>query len=164
MNDDRSSGAERAVRLICRADENGVHVVSRRRLAKVAPPSEPLEEEERGGQRRSGFWIEVRDDEDRLRYRRVVADPLAGEVEVPGDAGSFTRRPVAPDSVTFALLVPDIDGAEHVSLMRGPSEGAAARQTGRLADRTGEIARLSLHDNAPGGASEPGGDSARPGG
>ena len=69
---DRSIGPESAVRLICRADDNGVRVISSRPLAKIVPPSEPIGDDDLHGQPRSGFWIEVRDEQERPRYRRVI--------------------------------------------------------------------------------------------
>lgn len=145
-----------AVRLICAVEGDGVRVLSRRRLTKVVPPSEPIDDQEAGraGQW-SGFWIEVRDDRDRVRYRRVVADPLAGEVEVPGGDGSFTRRESARASAAFALLVPDLPDADHVSLVRGGAAPAATARAFALAARTGEVARLSLREEAPAGDAAP---------
>lgn len=145
-SDSRTPGP--AVRLICTADDDGVRVVSRRRLAKVVPPSEPLDDELVTTTGRAGFWVEVRDADERVRYRRVLPDPLSGEVEVPGGQGSFTRQTSAQASATFALLVPDVPGADHVSLLRGgpPARGPQALGT---AGRTGEIARLALDDEEP---------------
>jgi len=158
MTDDTSGpGRPRpAVRLICTADGDGVRVVSRRRLTKVVPPSEPLEDPESGtAEQWSGFWLEVRDERERVRYRRVVADPLSGEVEVPGGDGSFTRRASARASATFALLVPDLPDADHVSLVRGGAAPTAPDAAFALAESTGEVARLPLHEEAPAGNADP---------
>lgn len=142
MTNDERGAMPRAVRLICTADEQGVRVVSRRRLETVVPPSEPIgEENEQNMQRRTGFWIEVRDAEERPCYRRVIADPLPDSIEAPTAGGGFTRRKVTPRHATFALLVPEIEEADHVSLLRGtPVAGAALRA------RFGEVARLPLRD------------------
>jgi hypothetical protein len=130
----------RAVRLICTADEQGVRVLSRRHLESVVPPSEPIGgEHEEKMQRRSGFWLELRDAEERPCYRRVVADPLPDEIEAPSAGGTFTRRKVLPGSTTFALLVPDLDEADHVSLLRGTAVAGVVSRA-----RFGEIARLPL--------------------
>ena len=132
----------RAVRLICTADEQGVRVISRRRLESVVPPSEPIGGgHEENMQRRSGFWVELRDAEERPCYRRVVADPLPDEVEAPSAGGTFIRRKVSPGSTTFALLVPDLDEADHVSLLRGTAVAGVVTP-----GRFGEIAQLPLHD------------------
>ena len=111
----------------------------RRSLEKVVPPSEPLGEEDEPNLPRSGFWIEVRDAKERPCYRRVIGDPMPDTAEVPAEDGHFTRIKAARENVTFALLVPDLDEADHVSLLRGtPIAGAAPGA------RSGEIARLPL--------------------
>ncbi len=142
-----AAGPGRAVRLICAVGDDGVRVVSRRALTKAVPPSEPLEE---ASGPRSGFWIEVRGADEQVRYRRVVPDPLAGEVEVPGDDGSFTRRRAAVGS--FAVLVPDLPGAEDVVLVRGEPAAGDVAGVAPLAVRAEDVARLPLHgDGAPAG-------------
>lgn len=148
-----------AVRLICTVQGDEVRVASRRRLTKIVPPSEPLAgagSAQEGEAARSGFWLEVRDAADQVRYRRVVPDPLAAEVEVPGPEGSFTRRPAAPGA--FALLVPDLPGADHVSLIRSGPLPVTGRTVSALAARTGEVARLALHDDPGDGRAEDGAD------
>ena len=132
-----------AVRLICDVADRGVRVVSRRRLAKVAPPTESFADADPAAPR-SGFWIEVRDAQGRTRYRRAVPDPLTDRHEAPGPNGSFVQIR-GRGSDRFALLVPEIEDGEDVVLMRGTSiAGAAAAGGPRRA--TGEIARLSLRD------------------
>ena len=95
----------------------------------TVPPSDPLDYEAAS----VGFWAELRDADDQPLYRRVIADPLGADIEVPQAPGdpSPTRLP-APDG-SFAVLVPDLPGADHVSLIRGepsPTGGIArARPT-----------------------------------
>jgi hypothetical protein len=141
MSDERGV-VPRAVRLICTADEQGVRVVSRRRVEMVVPPSELIGgPDEPSMDRRTGFWVEVRDARERPLYRRVIADPLPGNLEVSAGGGNFTRRKIAPGEVTFAVLVPDLGDGDHVSLLRGTPSTA-----GRLRARSGEVARLPLRD------------------
>jgi hypothetical protein len=103
----------------------------------TVPPSDPLDYEAST----VGFWTELRDADDQALYRRVMADPFEADVEVPGKRGdpSFTRRP-APPRGSFAVLVPDLPGADHVSLIRGeaPTTAGVARA------RPTEVARLLL--------------------
>jgi hypothetical protein len=139
VTDDEREPTPRAVRLICSAGEKGLRLVSRRRLEAVVPPSEPIGEESE--QRRTGFWIEVRDAEERPVYRRVIADPLPDEIEVSAEDGTFARRKAGAADATFALLVPDLDEADHVSLVRGTAIAGAARRP-----RSGEVGRLPLRD------------------
>jgi hypothetical protein len=141
--DERNSQSGRAVRLICRADEHGVRVVSRRRLNALVPPSDEVEDVDSRG--RAGFWIEVRDAAGNPSYRRVMADPLADEIEVSEEDGTLFRRRITAGAITFALLVPDLDGADHVALLRGVPAG------GRPGVAAGEVARLPLRGQVPGG-------------
>jgi hypothetical protein len=127
------AGPQRVWRLVCAVTDEGVRILSRRQVEMILPPSDPLEEVPRG----VGFWAELRDADERALYRRVMADPLEADIEVPGEPGepSFTRLP-APPGGAFAVLVPDLAGADHVSLVRGEPGVARARAA--------EVARLPL--------------------
>lgn len=138
------SRPEPAVRLTCTVEEDGVRVVARRRVTKVVPPSDPIDQEDRN---RSGFWIEVRDVADRARYRRVQPDPLARTVEVPAEDGGFTAREVDPRGTTFSVLVPDLDDGDHVALLRGgadPGPAGGPRTASPGPPGPTEVARLAL--------------------
>ena len=142
--------AEPAVRLTLTADDEGVRVLERRRLSKRLPPSDLFAES--GGNdasgsppQRSGFWVEVRDRADRVRYRRVLADPLVPRIEVSNGDGTFTNQPAA-GPVTFSVLVPDLADGEEVVLVRDTPTAASLRSVTTVGPRraTGELARLSL--------------------
>jgi len=108
------------VRLICTADEQGVRVVSRRRVEKVVPPSELIgAADEPSMDRRTGFGSRCGTRRSGPFTGGVIADPLPGDVEVSAGGGNFTRRKIAPGEVTFAVLVPDLGDGDHVSLLRG---------------------------------------------
>jgi hypothetical protein len=130
------AGPRWAWRLFGAVTDEGVRIVSRRRVEMRVPPSDPLDYEAAT----VGFWVELRDADDQALYRRVMGDPLKADIEVPQAPGdpSPTRLPAPAGS--FNVLVPDLLGADHVSLMRGepaPTHGIArARPT--------EVARLPL--------------------
>lgn len=133
-----SDGRPSAWRLICTLDRDGFRVVSRRRVHMTTAPSDPVSDPHEP----TGFWIEVRDADGRVQYRRGIASPVDEELEAPADPeeGTFTRVPVEPLG-TFALLVPESDGADHVAVLRAaPASGARARRT--------ELARVPLHVEA----------------
>lgn len=142
-NNENSAPVDRAIRLVCVADADGVRVTSRSRLAKVVPPTESLPDVSSAAGR-SGFWVEVRDAADRVRYRRVMADPLPSRLEAPAENGGFGQLPGAPSTGTFTVLVPDLDDGEELVLMRGSGRGAGPATA---ADRvSGELARISLRE------------------
>ena len=131
-----AQGPQRAWRLVCTTDAAGqVRVRSRRRVEMIVPSTGPLAEASPA----TGFWVELRDAEERTRYRRAMPDPLEAEIEVPAEPGGEGFAHVrAPGRRTFSVLVPDIEGADHVALVRG----GRTRRAG--APRVEEIARLPL--------------------
>lgn len=131
------AGKQWVWRLVCVISDEGARVKFRRRVEMTLPPSGPL-----GFSPESvGFWAELRDADERPRYTRIMEDPFEANVEVPGGPGEppFSRHP-APPGGAFVVLVPDLPGADHVSLMRG--EPANARGIGDT--RPAEVARLPL--------------------
>ena len=122
-----------AWRLVCTTDAEGrIEVRSRRRVEMIVPPAGPLDDAARA----AGFWVELRDAEERTQYRRAMPDPLEAEVEVPAEPGAEGFAHVrAPGRRAFSVLVPDLDGADHVALVRGGRGRRAGAQ---------EIARLPL--------------------
>jgi hypothetical protein len=137
----RGAGPERVWRLVCAVTDEGIRVVSRHRVEMTLPPADPFEDVPGT----VGFWVELRDAEEHALYRRVMADPVEADIEVPGEPGdpSFTRVP-APPGGAFSVLVPDLPGADHVSLVR--AEPADTRRAIRA--RQAEVARLPLTDES----------------
>jgi hypothetical protein len=142
-----------AWRLICEYAPDGVRVVSRRRLHKVLPPSAPIESTRQG----AGFWLEVRDAREQPQYVRALRNPLQSEAEVAGEDGRIRRVSVAAARGAFALLVPEIEGSDHISLLERRS-GVGVAGVARTGGTGGpaEVARLSLlsPDGPTGSAAE----------
>jgi hypothetical protein len=134
-------GPPAAWRLLCAYDRTGaVRVVSRRRIQKVVPPSEPLDPT----RRQAAFWLEVRDAQEQPQYVRAMRNPIPeyAEVPPPPGGGRFSNVPAAGREGAFALLVPDLPGGDHVSLLQrapGRPGSAGARSAGPA-----EVARLPL--------------------
>lgn len=97
------------------------------------------------GDKSRGFWIESIDTQGRVRYRELMADPLAG-MEQSDDDGQVTRLPHAQHDVTIELLVPDVVGIAELHLVSNPpttvvhhdGESWPKRSVLRLSPKAGE--------------------------
>jgi hypothetical protein len=142
-----------AVRLTFRYEGERVELVGRQRLEKRARASDPiLDRGERA--RLEGSWLELRDGEGRTLYRRVLHEPIAFSVEVPGDEadGSLARRTVEDPRGTFFVIVPELKGAREVVLFaspppkRGRERGEGDRREARAAREIGRFDLLKAGD------------------
>ena len=117
-----------AIRLTLEYEGTDVRVISGQRVRMTAPPSDPVDEYE--GQ--AGFWFELRDQDDRVLYRRVVSNPIRSDVEVlSGDpVRPFTHVSLPDPSGTFTLVVPD-SGAGTLVLFGSPA-GEPAKEAREL--------------------------------
>jgi hypothetical protein len=133
----------RAVRLTFTYEGDQVSLASRQPVEMIAPPTDQLS----GYEGEQGFWIEVRNDREEALHRRVMQDPLRQDVEVfsPDPEHSVYRVPVEKVSGSFVVVVPELEEADHVSLMSSAAPSAAARAPAN------EFARFSLRPEREGG-------------
>ncbi|MGW1786107.1 hypothetical protein ACWCQQ_44595 [Streptomyces sp. NPDC002143] len=128
-----------AVRLIFEYEGTDIRLVSRQQVEMTPPPSDRLADR----QSAQGIWVEVRDADLNALYRRVLHDPVRYDTEVfSEDPGrSIARVPVETPRGTFAVLVPDIEAADHVALVGSPlgrtPRPAPAAEVARFAFRPG---------------------------
>lgn len=107
-----------AVRLIFAYEGGDLRLVSRQRVDMVTPPTDaPAAPAVMGG-----VWAELRDVRGQVLERRVVPDFQRGNVEVfgPEPTSSVSRAPVERPSGAFAVLLPEVAGADHVALLAAP--------------------------------------------
>ncbi len=146
-----NGGNPRAIRFVFSYEGDRVSLESAQRVEMLALPSHPVV----GYQGDSGFWVELRDDADRVVHRRVLHEPVQHSLEAypQGDDDQFTRA-VAPDPRgSFDVVVPDMAGAQVVSVFASlpepapPGEGEAAAvarvRSGRVRPAQ-EIARFPI--------------------
>ncbi|MFI7103459.1 M64 family metallopeptidase [Streptomyces sp. NPDC050161] len=138
-DDSTRSGQTTAVRLIFAYEGTDIRPFSSQRIEKTPPPGGPL------GARRDadgqGLWVEVRDAERQPLYRRGLRDPVPQDVEAFSHAPErpFIRVPLERPRGAFAVVVPDIEEADHAALLSGaPGLGQAATAT------VTEVARFPL--------------------
>jgi len=124
------------VRLIFEYEGRQVRLLSRQHLDMQPPPTDPVERYE--GQQ--GFWIEVRDKGGHVLHRQIMQDPMREDAEVFSDepGASVMRVPRSEVRGTFAVLVPDVEAADHLALMGSPPVAGAVREA------ASELARFPI--------------------
>jgi hypothetical protein len=140
----------RAIRLVFAYDGDQVRLVSRTRIEKVLPQTDQSAD----ALDFRGTWSEVRDAGGALLDRRVLVDPMPRDAEVFPEQldGEISRQPLERPTGVFTLLVPDVDGADHVAVLsnspgqvgvraaeRGPTELVRVDLTAR--EETGDDVR-----------------------
>ncbi len=133
----------RALRLIFSYKGSKPTLESRQEIEMTVPPSDRTYEYEQ----QSGFWVELRDLDDRVIYRRVMRNPMETEREAPsGDPKRpFTRVSPQNPQGTFAVLVPYVDSAEALVLCASPAgnPNQAAREVSRISIRVDLSSRIA---------------------
>lgn len=125
-----------SIRLTIEYSGTELRVVSQRRVAMLAPAS-PRRLTARPDER--GYWVELQDDRGALLHRQTLHEPIADSLEVPGaDGVSLARVPRERVAGRFFVVVPDVPGAQAVSIV-GPSS-----ETGESGAQTRELARFEL--------------------
>lgn len=139
------SGGPNAVRLIFSYEGNDIELISRQRVGVVTPPSEPMEGSLKG---QSGFWAEVRDEAEQPLHRQLMHDPVRHDAEVFSEdpERSVARIPLERPTGVFAVLIPEIEEADHLVFIGTPLEERPALAEAR------DIARFSLVDERRGEA------------
>lgn len=96
----------------------GVRRVAMRAPGHIEPPPDTV---------RSGFWLEVRDEQDNLLYHRPLHDPVRADIEVFGETDDepMIRVPATSREGRFEVIVPDYAQASHLSLYGGAREALA---------------------------------------
>lgn len=136
-----------AVRLTFTYEGDEVRLVSRQPVEMIIPPTDALS----GYEGEQGFWVEVRSGQDETLHRRIMDDPLRQDVEIfsPDPEQSVARTPVEKPSGIFTVLVPDLEEADHVTLMSSSAPGIAPEMAAR--GPATELARFSLRPGSEGG-------------
>jgi hypothetical protein len=105
----------RAIRLVFEYEGDDVRLVSRSRIEKFLPQANQSAD----ALEFRGTWSEVRDAAGATLDRRVLVDPMPRDAEVfPEQLGEeISRQPIERPSGVFTVLVPDVEGADHVAVL-----------------------------------------------
>lgn len=127
---------DRTLRLTFAYDKSDVQLVSRQTVDMMLPPPSPTALRE--GQ--TGFWYELRDQEEHILYQRAVQNPIRFDEEIFTDdlKQSITRQPVDDPRGIFTLLVPNTPDGHAVVLFSSPLNPEAAAQPAK------ELVRFAL--------------------
>ncbi len=158
MNDVRPQGPgegqpRRTLRLTFRVRDGEVQLVSHERLEMICPPS--IGERPEAG-RHGGFWMELRDAQDRVLFYRLLQDPILSSVEVHSPDGRIRREFGPVREAMFEVLLPDEAEARSLALMGEYLDPAMAREA-----RAGGARELVRFDVPTG---DRGGEAQRQGG
>jgi hypothetical protein len=128
-----------------------VKLVSQQPVEMTVPPSDPVKDY----QEQKGFWAELKGDQDKTLFRRVLHNPTRNDAEVFSDdpEQSISRAPAPKRKGVFTVVVPHTEKGREVTLSRSagnPDIEAAGAPRGMAAIRSlasgpaTEIARFKL--------------------
>jgi hypothetical protein len=148
----QSSGGRqprKTLRLTFQVRNGEVRLVSHERLEMVCPPSIGERPEAR---RHGGFWMELRDAQDRVIFHRLLEDPVASSVEVHSPDGKIRREFGPLPETMFEVLVPDDADARSLVLMGEYLDPASTREVREGGAR--ELIRFDVPTGERGGQAE----------
>lgn len=131
-------GRRGTLRLTFRASGGELRLESYERLPTICPPSTRVRPEVG---RNSGFWVELRDAAGRVRFHRILHDPLGTSVEIHEPDGTRRRVVGPPRDASFVVFLPDDPEATHVAVIGDVR--VAQRDASRL-PAAAELARFAL--------------------
>jgi hypothetical protein len=132
---------KRSIRLTFRFKDGEIKLLEREFLDRIDPPSDPPAAPE--GE--SGFWVELRDADNRTVHRRIMSNPFDQHVEVHSPEGGTSRAHRKHLSGTFIVDLPDRPDAEQVALFSSaPPHILGARAQAGSGFPATEVARVTL--------------------
>jgi hypothetical protein len=146
-----SAGSPTAMRLTFSYQGDQVKLVSQQPVEMTVPPSDPV----KGYEQQKGFWAELKGDQDKTLFRRVLHNPTRNDAEVFSDEPeqNISRAPAPKRKGVFVVVVPHTEKGREVTLSRStgnPDIEAAGAPRGMAAMRSlasgpaREIARFKL--------------------
>lgn len=136
----------RAVRLTIAYNGDQMELVSQQNVAMRVPPSDPVESLTAAAEEPTGYWVDLKDDQDQTLYRRLLDDPIPSHVEVfsPDPEQSMQRVPVAEPRGVISIVLPEIEAAQAVSLVGPPTPSPESPLAMSEPEPVRELARFDL--------------------
>jgi hypothetical protein len=144
---DRAGAPHGAVRLILEARGRRVRMLSRDHLDMIVATGEAVTDDSSP----HGFWMEVRDSQNRTRHRQTMQDFADQTIEVFSSGPGETMHRVDGGRRTrvMSVLVPDFGADHHLAVVRRPASGR--RSFARHGET--ELGRFSLDGDDDAGLS-----------
>ena len=135
--------SRKTLRLTFQVVGGEVKLIKHRRVNMITPPA--IGEHPETG-KHGGFWMELRDENDRGLFHRTLISPAGDTVEVHSPDGAIRREYVPPKESTFEVLVPDYGKAASIVLVGKKSGGAQTQPSmaAGSAPKTRELARFEI--------------------
>jgi len=112
MADNITAPSRKTLRLTFQVAGGEIQLLRHERLGMITPPSAgPAPEVGK----HAGFWVELRDANDRVLFHRVLHLPLGDSVEVYSPDGTIQREFGPTPESTFEVLIPDYDEATSLA-------------------------------------------------
>ncbi len=142
--EESTTKSTKAVRLTFSYEGDKVKLISQQVVEMTVPPSDPV----KGFEKHKGFWAELKSDQDKTLYRRVMHNPTGNDAEIFSDdpEQSISRAPAPKRKGIFVVVVPDAIEGQEVTLSRSsPDRRGPMRGIRALAGKPArEIARFKL--------------------
>jgi hypothetical protein len=127
------TASPKALRLTFSFDGDNVKLVSQQTVEMVVPTSDPV----KGFSKQEGFWAELKTEQNKTLYRRVMHNPTRTDAEVfsGGPDQNISRAPTPKRKGVFVVVVPDTEKGDAVTLSRssapttGPKRGLRSLAT-----------------------------------
>jgi hypothetical protein len=136
-------GSPRSKRLIFAYDATGVHLTRETTREKPAPRGDELSRPPPPDH----LWVEVRDPDGAVVYRRTLVNAIPQDTEVFEPDGRIRSVPHTPDTGVFTVVVPFDTRTVEAVVVAGP-EAELAQPGLRMAEapegQARELARASL--------------------
>jgi hypothetical protein len=126
-----SQRTTKAVRLVFSYEGDRVELIAQQPLETITQPSDEIDD----APQRSGFWFQLEDAAGAALYQRVAQNPIRPDREIFSPEGETVGRvPDVERKGVFTIVVPDVKGAERVTLQsdqpatrEGRAESAAPK-------------------------------------
>lgn len=145
----RASPWRKSIRLTFRVAGGEVQLISFERLNMICPPA--IGEIPEAG-KHGGYWMELRDENGRVLFHRLLHNPLGDSVEVHSPDGKIERIYGDVKENVFEVLLPDDSSARTIAFVGESLEPVKLRK--RRVSATRELARFDVPRGMKGGAAE----------